>query len=122
MSKRWKPENGGKYWIVNPIANIQEIVWHNDSFDRIFYEIGNFFKTAAEAEAAAKKVKALLLSLHETVTECNQLPKLTAEVFERPDCPDAPRYKACGNSMCVNVMRWIGMQIDRVDKKESKND
>lgn len=38
------------------------------------------------------------------------------------DCPDAPRYKACGNSMCVNVMRWIGMQIDRVDKMEKEND
>jgi hypothetical protein len=32
------------------------------------------------------------------------------------DCPDAPRYKACGNSMCVNVMRWIGMQIDEIEK------
>ena len=28
------------------------------------------------------------------------------------DCPDAPRYKACGNSMCVNVMEWIGKQIE----------
>jgi DNA (cytosine-5)-methyltransferase 1 len=37
-------------------------------------------------------------------------------------CPDGHRYRACGNSMCVNVMRWIGMQIDRVDKMESKND
>ena len=27
-------------------------------------------------------------------------------------CPDAPRYKACGNSMCVNVMHWIGKQIE----------
>jgi DNA (cytosine-5)-methyltransferase 1 len=26
-------------------------------------------------------------------------------------CPDNHRYKACGNSMCVNVMRWIGMRI-----------
>ncbi|MBO5680371.1 MAG: DNA cytosine methyltransferase [Lentisphaeria bacterium] len=38
------------------------------------------------------------------------------------DCPDAPRYKACGNSMCVNVMRWIGMRIDRVDKMESSDE
>ena len=30
-------------------------------------------------------------------------------------CPDAPRYKACGNSMCVNVMRWIGMRIQKVN-------
>lgn len=33
------------------------------------------------------------------------------------DCPDAPRYKACGNSMCVNVMRWIGMRIELTERK-----
>lgn len=32
------------------------------------------------------------------------------------ECPDASRYKACGNSMCVNVMRWIGTRIDAVEK------
>lgn len=37
------------------------------------------------------------------------------------ECPDAPRYKACGNSMCVNVMRWIGMRIEQVERK-MKND
>lgn len=31
------------------------------------------------------------------------------------ECPDSPRYKACGNSMCVNVMRWIGMRIENVE-------
>jgi DNA (cytosine-5)-methyltransferase 1 len=34
-------------------------------------------------------------------------------------CPDGHRYRACGNSMAVNVMRWIGMRIDEVDKMES---
>ena len=34
-------------------------------------------------------------------------------------CPDAPRYKACGNSMCVNVMRWIGERIEEFSKKEN---
>lgn len=33
------------------------------------------------------------------------------------NCPDSPRYKACGNSMCVNVMQWIGEQIERVEGK-----
>lgn len=32
-------------------------------------------------------------------------------------CPDSPRYKACGNSMCVNVMRWIGMRIEFVERR-----
>jgi site-specific DNA-cytosine methylase len=33
------------------------------------------------------------------------------------ECPDAPRYKACGNSMCVNCMRWIGLGIEMVESK-----
>ena len=32
-------------------------------------------------------------------------------------CPDGHRYKACGNSMCVNVMRWIGMRIEFVERR-----
>jgi DNA (cytosine-5)-methyltransferase 1 len=31
------------------------------------------------------------------------------------DCPDGPRYKACGNSMAVPVMAFIGRQIAAVD-------
>jgi DNA (cytosine-5)-methyltransferase 1 len=27
------------------------------------------------------------------------------------ECPDGPQYKACGNSMAVPVMRWIGERI-----------
>lgn len=33
------------------------------------------------------------------------------------ECPDSPRYKACGNSMCVNVMRWIGMRIEMLERR-----
>ena len=33
------------------------------------------------------------------------------------DCPDGPRYKACGNSMAVPVMRWIGVRIAAVNSK-----
>lgn len=32
------------------------------------------------------------------------------------ECPDGPRYKAVGNSMCVNVMRWIGERIQMVQE------
>ena len=39
---------------------------------------------------------------------------------EEMECPDSPRYKACGNSMCVNVMQWIGERIDAAEK-ELKN-
>ena len=32
-------------------------------------------------------------------------------------CPDGPRYKACGNSMAVPVMSWVGSRIAMVDAK-----
>jgi DNA (cytosine-5)-methyltransferase 1 len=31
-------------------------------------------------------------------------------------CPDGPRYKACGNSMAVPVMRWIGERISEIEE------
>jgi DNA (cytosine-5)-methyltransferase 1 len=37
------------------------------------------------------------------------------------ECPDGPRYKACGNSMAVPVMRWIGERIAEVDAKYACN-
>jgi len=37
------------------------------------------------------------------------------------ECPDGLRYKACGNSMAVPVMHWIGEQIAAVDAKLHPN-
>jgi DNA (cytosine-5)-methyltransferase 1 len=31
------------------------------------------------------------------------------------ECPDGPRYKACGNSMPTNCMEWLGMRIQLVE-------
>ena len=36
------------------------------------------------------------------------------------DCPDAPRYKACGNSMAVNCMMWLGERIQAEDENIQK--
>lgn len=35
--------------------------------------------------------------------------------FRGKPAADGPRYKALGNSMAVNVMRWIGFRIDLVN-------
>ncbi len=32
--------------------------------------------------------------------------------------PDSPRYKACGNAVCVNVAEWIGKHLKAVMGKE----
>lgn len=36
------------------------------------------------------------------------------------ECPDGPRYKACGNSMAVPVMSWIGEAIARHEAKRTQ--
>ena len=48
------------------------------------------------------------------------------DLFERHDdgtwtqyASDGPRYKALGNSMAVNVMRWLGQRIEMVDAIEA---
>lgn len=35
------------------------------------------------------------------------------------ETPDTPRYKAMGNSMCVNVMQWLGERIQAVEDGKS---
>lgn len=138
MAERWKPNNGEEYFYVNLLrAGSQSDTWTNHRVDKKLWENGNCFKTEAEAEAAAEKVEALLLSLHhgiatellakaglvewhkkflsflkETPPKNNlqdkttsiqdkidniqdkSLPKLTAEVFSRPDCPKWAKYAA----------------------------
>jgi DNA (cytosine-5)-methyltransferase 1 len=53
-----------------------------------------------------------------TPTECERLQGFpdgyTAIPWRNKRAADGPRYKALGNSMAVNVMRWLGRRIDMV--------
>jgi DNA (cytosine-5)-methyltransferase 1 len=58
-----------------------------------------------------------------TPTECERLQgfpdgwtKIPYRNKPEEVCPDGPRYKACGNSMAVPVMRWIGQRIEMVEE------
>lgn len=53
-----------------------------------------------------------------TPVECERLQGFPDNYTQIPyrnkpaeNCPDSPRYKALGNSMAVNVMRWIGERL-----------
>lgn len=102
MSERWKPGNGETYFYVGRDFEAYNAIWLEDFPEKTRWQKGNCFRTEAEAKAAAEKVKALLLSLHsEPVTNCNQLPKLTVEVFDRPNCPEWAQYAAVNkNGLC----------------------
>jgi DNA (cytosine-5)-methyltransferase 1 len=58
-----------------------------------------------------------------TPTECERLQGFPDGFTSIPwrgkpadQCPDAPRYKAIGNSMAVPVMAWIGKRIQMVEE------
>lgn len=95
MSERWNPEQGETYYFVNSTCDVSDWEWLDDSVDRLHYKNGNCFSSEEKAKAAAEKVKALLLSLHcDESLQDKQLPKLTTEVFDRPDCPEWAQYAA----------------------------
>jgi len=54
-----------------------------------------------------------------TPTECERLMGFpdgyTAISYRGKPAADGPRYKALGNSMAVNCMRWIGRRIEMVE-------
>ena len=71
----------------------------------------------AAVHAASMSVRRL------TPTECERLQGFPDGWTQIPwkkksasECPDGPRYKALGNSMAVNCMRWIGRRIELVEK------
>lgn len=72
MTERWKPEKGEWYWFVGSDMVPREDQWENFYLDGDYYESGNCFRTEEEAEAAAEKVKDLLLDLHESPEEPSQ--------------------------------------------------
>lgn len=52
-----------------------------------------------------------------TPLECERLQGFPDGWTDIPGASDTARYKALGNSMCVNVMRWIGKRIERVERQ-----
>jgi DNA (cytosine-5)-methyltransferase 1 len=59
-----------------------------------------------------------------TPTECERLQGFPDDFTDiQPNdkpTPDGPRYKALGNSMAVNCMRWIGRRIQHVEAISSE--
>jgi DNA (cytosine-5)-methyltransferase 1 len=53
-----------------------------------------------------------------TPRECERLMGMPDDYTLIPGASDGPRYAALGNSMAVNVMRWIGERIAMVDAHE----
>jgi len=65
VNDRFKPERGGKYFIVDVNgASIRVSTWNDDPCDVGRYEWGNVFETQAQAEKAHVRIKRALLDYH----------------------------------------------------------
>lgn len=121
MNKRWRPNNS--YYYIDIAGEVHRHTWDADNIDFMCYAFGNCFETREQAEAAAAKVKELLLSMPgEAAASSVQFPKLTEEVFNHPDCPEWARWAAVDADGTVAlfdrrpVIASIGKWWDRVQK------
>lgn len=90
MTERWKPKICEKYWVLDPSVDggvTEFFYWEGDGFDMDQYNFGNCFRTKEEAEAAAAKVKSLLLDLHKN----SEKSRKSEEPSQKSVKPGAPQ-------------------------------
>lgn len=109
-------------------ANIQPSVLCGDTIGalcaRDFKGVGNQY--VSEGKVIATTVRERRMAVRRlTPRECERLQGFEDDWTRIPyrgrpaeECPDGPRYKAIGNSMAVNVMRWIGERIAMCERGE----
>jgi hypothetical protein len=113
MSERWKPEEGERYYFIGADGKAGQTVFYE-----VFesgpqnWELGNCFKTEAEAQVAAEKVKALLLNLPDKDNnQASNLPdKDNNQASNLPD-KDLPDWCKPGE--------WVYLSNEEYDKIES---
>ncbi len=103
------------------IGVLQETTW--DTQERRIHDVrrGTTPTLAAKANGWISSYRPFSVR-RLTPTECERLQGFPDGWTQIPwkgksasECPDGPRYKALGNSMACNVMRWIGTRIALVD-------
>jgi hypothetical protein len=92
---KWIPKPNEEYWYVNVYNGSVDkmIYWDTLESDNRMIQFGNCFPTQEEAEKALEKVKRIFSSEpSDELGNKNELPKLTAEIFDRPECPTWANY------------------------------
>lgn len=121
-----KPENGGN--AVEPMNNISPCQTKTDRHAVAVTEIAGtltlgFCARGVDADQIANGNCAINKGNVRRLTpiECERLQGFPDNHTQIPYrnksaelCPDGPRYAACGNSMAVPVMKWIGERIQEV--------
>lgn len=96
----------------------------NSGPDGVGVQADNAYTLEARAEVQAVATRTMSVR-RLTPEECEALQAFPRAYTRIPwrghpadQCPDGPRYKALGNSWCVNVARWVGERIEQVESLE----
>ena len=80
------------------------------------------YKYSSKIVQKVKPIQSEMLVRKLTPLECERLQgfpdnwtRISWNGKPESECPDGHRYKACGNSMAVPVIRWLGERIEAVD-------
>lgn len=121
-----KPENGGN--AVEPMHNLSPNLTSTDrhavAFDARQSDVVQYGEKTGSLDTSGHimGVRQAMQVRRLTPRECERLMGYPDDYTLIPHngkpAADGPRYKALGNSMAVNVMRWIGQRIQIVSKLE----
>jgi DNA (cytosine-5)-methyltransferase 1 len=103
----------------------RDVVAQPIAVDTYNYTTNNHTTQTIRSQSDTEHIGAVMHSMairRLTPKECERLQgfpddwtKIPYRNKEADQCPDGPRYKACGNSMAVPVMRWIGERINLIE-------
>jgi DNA (cytosine-5)-methyltransferase 1 len=103
----------------------RDVVAQPIAVDTYNYTTNNHTTQTIRSQSDTEHIGAVMHSMairRLTPKECERLQGFPDDWTKIPyrnkpadQCPDGPRYKACGNSMAVPVMRWIGQRIQYVE-------
>ena len=106
-------------WTGRLVPEVAQVQWASGG-GQIENDTAQALRAGAETNYQFARVGMSVRRL--TPTECERLMGFPDGYTQIPwrgkpasECPDGPRYKALGNSMAVNCMRWIGRRIERVE-------
>ena len=108
----------GEKWSSQQIATKMEIALSAESITASAHVLDRLRMTSMSTANPMGSYGRVLLR-RVTPRECERLQGFpddwTAITYRNKPASDGPRYKALGNSMAVNVMRWIGLRIQQAE-------
>lgn len=106
-----------------PIMEFEEREGVFESAKRVYNSDGAYPTITASQTLPKVFVERNAIIRRLTPLECERLQGFPDNYTQIPyngrpkeECPVSKRYEACGRSMAINVMTWIGQRIDMVEK------